>query len=457
MRQDDVLFWIWLSQALGAASSEFRKLIHVYESPYDIFEADSEELERLSVLRERTVAALSNKNLQEASEILDRCQRLGIGIMTYDSVLYPRSLREIANPPILLYYAGTVPSFDDTLFIGVVGTRKMSVYGMETAYKISYELAAGNAVTVSGLAAGIDGVCAAATIKAGGRTVAVLGCGLDRVYPAHHGKLMNAVAEKGLLLSEYPPGTKPLYYNFPVRNRIISGLSHAVIVVEAGLGSGSLITAKESILQGKDVFAVPANVNGAGSEGTNGLLRDGAYFAENAEDVAKRYTYLFPKSFFGERVREASKHSHPDSAYLVSMGVLEASAAASDAPDAERKNPMAQIPKSPRRTAKKDDPTVRMEKRAVQQENTLAPSSATDGEAVESERAPKPRKTPDAILQSRSPIQLELLQAIPDDQTITTDALGKLGHPYGEILTALTMLEIMGLVEKLPGAVYRKA
>ena len=151
-------------------------------------------------------------------------------------------MREIDTPPVLLYYAGTVARFEERLCVGLVGTRRMSVYGMEMAYKISYELSCGGAVTVSGLAEGIDGVCAAAALRAGGFTVAVLGCGLDRVYPTHHGKLMNEVARNGLLLSEYPPATQPLYYHFPARNRIISGLSHAVVVVEAGLGSGSFIT-----------------------------------------------------------------------------------------------------------------------------------------------------------------------------------------------------------------------
>ena len=258
MRQNDTLFWIWLSEALGAANAEFRRLIELYESPYEIFQTDAEELELRVGLKEKTVLALADKSLERAAEILEACERLGIGILPYTSELYPASLREIKMPPVLLYYAGTVPKLENRLCVGVVGTRRMSAYGMEMTYKISYELACGGAVTVSGLAEGIDGVCAAATLKAGGFTIAVLGCGLDRVYPTHHGKLMNEVAANGLLLSEYPPATKPLYYHFPARNRIISGLSHAVAVVEAGLGSGSLITAKEAVMQGKGLRTHPS-------------------------------------------------------------------------------------------------------------------------------------------------------------------------------------------------------
>lgn len=433
MRQNETLFWIWLAEALGAANSDFRRLIEVYETPYEMFEADAEQLERLH-LKEKTVASLSDKGLQRASEILDACEQLGIGVMPYDSELYPRPLREIKNPPVVLYYVGTVPKFGESLCIGVVGTRRMSAYGMEMAYKISYELASGNAVTVSGLAAGIDGVCAAATLRANGMTVAVLGCGLDRAYPANHGKLMNEIARKGLLLSEYPPGTRPLHYHFPTRNRIISGLSHAIVVIEAGLGSGSLITAKDAVMQGKDVFAVPSNAVGKGTEGTNGLLRDGAYFAACAEDIARKYEYLFPSVFHSDRVRAAEKHSQVDVSYLRSCGVLD---------------------QSTPQTAVREQEELTEVKPTAKKRSVRGSEPKRDAESTESKKTKN--QTSDAVLQSLTPIQLDVLRAIPDDQTVSADALVKLEHPYGEILTALTMLEIMGLVEKLPGAVYRKA
>ncbi len=442
MKQENLLFWLWLSEALGAENSDFRRIIDAYESPYEVYEAESDELERRADLKEKTLQALSDKSLQRASEILDLCQRQGIGIMAYDSALYPQALREIKNPPAVLYYVGTVPKFQDLFCVGLVGTRRMSEYGMEMAYKISYELACGNAVTVSGLAEGIDGVCAAATVRAGGITVAVLGCGLDRAYPAHHGKLMNLVATNGLLLSEYPPGTKPLYYHFPSRNRIISGLSHAVVVVEAGLGSGSLITAKDAVMQGKDVFAVPSKVGGNGSEGVNGLLRDGAFFATCTEDIAKRYAYLFPSTFRADRIKRGAKNSTPDMGYLRDIGVWNGSVQGKKTDSEASAEISAEVEEPKQTVVKKYDSASTKPKETKPRSGELEESGKVVSEA---------------LLQSLTPVQLDVLKAIPDDQTVSADALVKLEHPYGEILTALTMLEIMGLLEKLPGALYRKA
>ncbi len=441
MRQNDVLFWIWFAEALGAANSDFRKILELYESPYEVFVAEAEELERRAGLRGKTVANLSNKSLKRASEILDNCERLGIGLMPYDSELYPQSLKEIKNPPVLLYYAGRVPRLSDYLCVGVVGNRKMSAYGMETAYKISYELARKNVITVSGLAEGIDGVCGAATMRANGFTVAVLGCGLDRAYPLHHGKLMNEVAKNGLLLSEYPPGTKPIRYHFPIRNRIISGLSHAIAVIEAGLESGSLITARDAVMQGKDVFAVPSNANGIGSEGTNGLLRDGAYFATCAEDILRKYEYLFPMS-----AGAIEKCPNVDLDYLRSMGVISGRVKLGDG------NCKSNVTRSSDEPGRKGSERENREYRAnVKNENHEGADATLKDSSLSSEK-----KRPMGASQSLTPLQEEVLQAIPDDRTVSSDALMRLEHPYGEILTALTMLEVMGLVEKLPGAVYRK-
>ena len=437
MRQNDVLFWIWLAEALGAANSDFRKIIELYESPYEVFVAEAEELERRAGLREKTVADLSDKSLKRASEILDNCERLGIGLMPYDSEFYPQSLKEIKNPPVLLYYAGRVPKLTDRLCVGLVGTRKMSAYGMETAYKISYELALKNVVTVSGLAEGIDGVCGAATLNAGGFTIAVLGCGLDRAYPAHHGKLMNEVAKSGLLLSEYPPGTKPMHYHFPVRNRIISGLSHAVAVIEAGLGSGSLITAKDAIMQGKDVFAVPSNANGIGSEGTNGLLRDGAYFATCAEDILRKYEYLFPMS-----AGAVDRCTRVDVEYLRTMGVIGERMRSSG----ENRKKESDVPsddgrkKCARGTSRVHDD---QEKKNI------------EADCSEAEQSPIKKKRPEGI--PLTPLQEEILRSMPDDRAVSADELLRLEHPSSDILTALTVMELTGLVEKLPGAAYRKA
>ncbi len=438
MTGGELIFWVWLAEALGAGSTGFRRVIGLYESSYDLFHADESEIERIPGLSERARIALCNKNLQPASDILDRCEKQGISVISYGDERYPRVLREIDQPPVVLYCKGTLPDWNGRLCIGMVGTRRMSMYGLRSAYRISYELASLGAVVVSGMAAGIDGVCAAAALKAGGSTVAVLGCGVDVIYPRHHEALYGEISSHGLLLSEYPPGTRPNSYHFPVRNRIISGLSQATVVVEAGIKSGSLITAKNAILQGRAVFALPANVGSVGAEGTNGLLRDGAKPALDASDIASPYEYIYSATLDIERMKAShAAASEPDMAYLTRMGVIEQSASMSAQP--------APAPVPPRRAPKRESAPQRPERRqAPVAEAPSAPENA-------------PKQTPDAILSSLSPVQLAVLENIPDDRAVATDLLFGIGHPHGEIMAALTMLEIMGLVQKLPGSMYKKA
>ncbi len=439
MLQKEALFWIWFSEVLGPKSRDFRRLIAVYENPYDLFHADEGEIEHLSGVSARTKEALLQKDLSKASRILDDCQRLGIDILTFDEEAYPNALRELKAPPVLLYYKGTLPDFNKQLCIGMVGTRRMSAYGMQTAYKIAYELASANVLVVSGMAAGIDGVCAAAALAAKGQTVAVLGCGIDVVYPKHHGKLMELICQNGVLLSEYPPATKPNYYHFPVRNRIISGISQGTVVVEASVGSGSLITAKDAVTQGRDVFALPANVDSNGAEGTNRLLRDGAHLVLDTVDILKPYSYIYANTLRTEALPKAKTSSQADLHYLDRIGVIELTqrkvSASAKATETVVSAPEVDKPSAPPKKAS------RPSKKATRE----------DPEQL------KIHTTPDSVLSSLSSIQLAVLQAIPDDKAITADSLNALGYPYGDTIAALTMLEIMGLIQKLPGALYTKA
>ncbi len=437
MKSGDLLFWIWLSEALGAGSRSFGRLIGLYENPYDLFHADETELDRIPRLSAAARRALADKELSRASAILDRCEQSGIGILSYGDDAYPVALREIDAPPAVLYYRGALPDWNRRLCIGMVGTRRMSAYGLRSAYKIAYELSAMNAIVVSGMAAGIDGVSAAASLRAGGTTVAVLGCGVDVVYPRHHAPLAQKIATHGLLLSEYPPGIRPGSYHFPVRNRIISGLSQATVVVEAGIKSGSLITAKNAVLQGRDVFALPANVGSAGAEGTNGLLRDGAKLALKATDIIAPYAYIYAETLHPERATSGASDAEADPAYLAELGVIEWEGKPRTlAPPAEpSKAPPRKRPVAERQTARPEPPK----------------------EPPRSEGKTSDARTPDEILSSLSPVQAALLGAIPDDTAIAADSLCNLGYPYGETIAALTMLEIMGLIQKLPGAMYKKA
>ena len=444
MKSKDTLYWIWLSEALGAGSSAFRRVISLYDTPFDVFRAEESELEQIPDLTERAKKALCDKSLQRATDVLDLCEREEIGILTYDEDAYPRALREIQKPPMILYYRGSLPDFNRSLCVGIVGTRSMSAYGLRQAYKMSYELASAGAVVVSGMAKGIDGVAAGAALKAGGVTVAVLGCGVDVAYPTHHKPLSLEIAKNGVILSEYAPGTRPNSYHFPMRNRIISGLSQATVVVEAGIGSGSLITAKEAILQGRDVFAIPANVGSKGADGTNGLLRDGAKMALSADDVLAPYAETLKLEAFAQSKNLQSI----DLSHLASLGVIELSRDTAGeikltptaAPD-EKKEKKPAKPRIPSQKKEKNaDPT----KEAQREESILPP--------------PTPRTAiPEVTLATLTPVQKAILESIPDDGTLSTDAIFALEHPHAEIMAALTMLEIMGLLQKLPGSLYKKA
>lgn len=446
MDHKEALFWIWLSEALGAANKGFRPLIEAYGNPYDIFHAEREELERFACLTERNLRALCDKSLFHASEILDRCEKLGIGILPYGDDDYPVTLKEILDPPIVLYYLGQWKNLNSHLCIGMVGMRRMSAYGLRLAYKLSYELASVGTVIVSGMATGIDGVCAAGALMAKGYTVAVLGSGPDIIYPPHHKLLSRQIQKNGVLISEYPPGSPPSKHHFPARNRIISGLSQATVVVEAGIGSGSLITAKSAVLQGRDVFALPANVGSKGAEGTNGLLKDGAKLVLSTSDILEPYAHIYTESLYLERLPKAARSSEADLNALADLGVIELTKPQKRSEAGVRAASAVESKKSPGRESKPAPQGRREQMPPVKEPPVARAETSSEG-----------RTPPAAILSSLNKVQLAVLEAIPDDRAVSADTLNSLGYPYGETIAALTMLEIMGLIQKLPGALYTKA
>ncbi|WP_084478071.1 DNA-processing protein DprA [Fervidicella metallireducens] len=210
-----------------------------------------------------------------------------IEFIFYNDVNYPEILKEIANPPIGFFKKGNIPDLSNS--IAIVGARKASDYGKTTAYNIAYELAKRDITIISGMARGIDTSAHKGAIDANGNTIAVLGSGFDNIYPAENYGLSETISEHGCLITEYLPNVKPLSYNFPERNRIISGLAQKILVIEAGERSGSLITAGFALEQGKDVFAVPGNIFSPYSKGTNNLIKDGAKLISNIEDILEEY------------------------------------------------------------------------------------------------------------------------------------------------------------------------
>lgn len=229
-----------------------------------------------SLIRTRTRLSLDDE--------MQRVERAGVSLLTLADDGYPRLLREIPSPPPVLYVRGTLTPEDENA-VGIVGTRRITAYGREMARRLSAELAVAGVTIVSGLARGVDGIAHASALDSGGRTVAVLGCGLDTIYPPEHRKLADQIVERGALVSEFSLGTPPDAPNFPVRNRIISGMSLGVVVVEAPIKSGALITASFAADQGRTVFAVPGSALSSASAGTIQLLRDGAAVAATGDDV----------------------------------------------------------------------------------------------------------------------------------------------------------------------------
>ena len=295
-------YWVWLAE-LPRLKGPFRlALLRHFGSPEDIFFADREELLLAEDVPPGQAELALNRDLSAADRILADCQRLGQRILTIQDAEYPQRLRNIFDPPLVLYVKGRMPVMDEEAAIAVVGTRECTPYGTACGERLGRELAASGAVVVTGLARGVDSAAARGALRAGGSVVGVPGGGLDVVYPPENGDLYADVAARGVLLSEYPPGSPPDKAHFPVRNRIMSGLSVAALVVEAPGHSGALITARLALEQGREVYAVPGPIDAPDSVGCNRLIRDGAGLAAEGWDILRDFQERFP-----EKLRPARK------------------------------------------------------------------------------------------------------------------------------------------------------
>lgn len=296
-------YWLWLTNLRGLHNQTRLALLRHFGTPENLFYADEGEILLTEGITREQAALLRDHDLERANRILGDCQRLGLQLLTIQDAAYPARLQNIYDPPVLLYVRGHLPVMDEEAAIAVVGTRKCSPYGVACAEKLAFGLAAAGAVVVSGLAEGIDAASVRGALRAGGTPVSVVGNGLDIKYPRENRYLYEDVAAAGALLSEYPPGTRPDGRHFPVRNRILSGLSLAALVVEAPARSGALITAETALEQGRDVFAVPGPIDALTSAGCNRLIRDGAGLVSDAWDILREYQDRFPDKLHPEGAR----------------------------------------------------------------------------------------------------------------------------------------------------------
>lgn len=286
-------YWLWLSERRGVSNQTRLALLEHFGTPENVYYADPGEVLLTEGITKGEAAALLEKDISGADQILADCQRLNLRLLTLHDADYPTRLRSIFDPPCLLYIKGQLPNLDEEAAIAVVGTRRASPYGVKCAEQLAYGLADAGALIVTGLARGIDATAAQGALRAGGAVVGVLGCGIDVVYPKGSEWLYDDVSAAGCLVSEYPPGTEPLPGHFPIRNRIMSGISVATLVIEAPLRSGALITAGMALDQGRDVFAVPGPIDAENSRGCNRLIRDGAGVAAEPWDLLREYEPLF--------------------------------------------------------------------------------------------------------------------------------------------------------------------
>lgn len=398
-----LIHWIWLAEHPDLTDRQKQLLLSRFSHAEDIFFA---EMSQLADLEPAVLQALANKDLTEAEKILRKCNQKGIGLITLADGEYPRRLRNIPDPPLVLYYKGVLPKFEEQPIIAVVGTRKATPYGITATRKLSQQIASCGGLVVSGGAKGIDASAARGAMDAGKPTVAVLGCGVDVVYPKSNRELFMEIMNNGCLLSEYPPQSQPERWHFPRRNRIISGMANGTLIIEAPKISGALITARYAMEQGRDVFVVPGNIDSPNCEGSNALLQEGAAAVLSGWDVVKEYDAQYP-GVVANRMHKTLEQELPQSVAKV-----------------------AQIKTAPQMTSDKkviDNPT--------QTSYSGIEISVSDLSAEEKEivalLSEKPRHMDDVIADS--------------------------GKPAGKVLSIITKLAIKGQVCNLPGRMVSAA
>jgi len=411
-----LVHWIWLATRASLHDRDKVALLEHFRDPEDVFYARPEELQEVEGLSEAALEALGDKELLGAEEIIGQCMDKGIHICTYHDAAYPGRLKNIPDPPVVLYYKGTLPDLDGNPVIAIVGTRRASAYGLGVAKRMGYQIAKCGGIVVSGIASGIDGVSMSGCLTAGGTVVGILGCGADIVYPPSNRSLFADTERNGCLLTEFPPGTPPMKWNFPKRNRIISGLCCGVLVVEAPEKSGSLITARQAADQGRDVFVVPGNIDVPTFVGSNGLLREGAIAVSNGWDILSEYAALFP-----DKIRRDTRP--------VRMAGYGDEAAVEAQPDTK-----------PAKVAQKT--------RTV--EKTRRSDRKNEKKTIDNGEKP-PYSDIDKTLTSLTEDERTVVQLLKAGEKLVDDVIAGSSLPAGKLLATLTLLEVKGIVTRLPG------
>ena len=428
---EEHLYDLWLALTVGAPSKYYDVLFQRYSTAFEVFRADTEELEELGI-PERIVKRMKDMDRTALDDYAEKCRKRRVGVIVRGGKGYPERLRSIRNAPYLLFFKGRLPDFDRKICTAVVGPRKMSEYGMNMAYKIGYELGAAGAVVVSGMARGIDACAAVGAMEAGGVTVAVTGRGLDGVYPPEHELLMKKICENGAVFSEYGLGEPPIASHFPQRNRIVSGLCQGTLVVEAGQRSGAMLTANDALVEGRQLYAVPGNVGSPTSAGSNDLIKAGATVVLRASDVIRNNTLLYGDTIDADRLRSAELTSDLRPGTLEKYGVFTVKSSAT---------PGKTVPVSHAARQETDKKTGKNPEREPEEKSQTPKESAETGMQM------TPETIPEGLLR-------DVYLAMEPGKRITADHLTQLGYSAGDAVTALSMLNVMGFVEDVHGGAY---
>ena len=410
-----IVHWLWLATRPDISDRLKAKLVRHFEDPESIYFADPESYREVEELSQEGLDALKDKDLSRGEQILAECRQKNIRILTYRDAAYPQRLKNISDPPLVFYYKGQLPDFDGQPLIGVVGTRSASAYGLTAAKRLGYQIASCGGTVVSGMAYGIDGMAMRGALTAGGTVIGILGCGADMVYPVSNRPLFTDTEQYGCIMSEFPPGTPPIARNFPRRNRIISGLSCGVLVVEAPEKSGALITARLAADQGRDVFVVPGNIDVPTFVGSNRLLRDGAIAVSHGWDIMSEYESQFPG-----KIRKNTE-GNLQKAYADEVSAL-----------TEVEEEVRKVAQKPRLPAKKKPQKQETEKKVIDKADSSPYSDLND------------------ILPKLSSDEQTIVAAIQGEMLVD-DVIAATGMPVGKVLATLTLLEVKGVVKRLPG------
>lgn len=431
---EEYIYWIWLSLAGGCANPDYGLLLSHFKNARAVYEADSAKYRDVEGLKIATARKLADKDLKQARDIFEFCKSHSVRLLHCMESDYPIKLKWIYAYPVLLYVCGTLPNLNELLTVAVVGTRNYTEYGKLSTYKLAGGLARCNSVVISGLAYGIDSVAHAAAVDNRGKTIAVMGTGIDRIYPSSHRELAKRVMANGALVTEYPPGSPPSGFHFPQRNRIISGLSDAVVVTEAPKGSGALITARLATEQSRTIFVVPGNTTSPNSYGAISLLKDGVKPVVTALDIVeeyeRQYSYLAPliQSTDFDVQMPKDLECDPTQAQVSKSGIFK-----NFLPNFEKN-----ATKPPKTGIKSEKSEQKYKKAEVTQ--------------TKSEPEPKPRT--ESTLPLMNAAETEIYERIVSSKKASVDELITDKISAGELMTTLTKLELSGVIKGLPGGYY---